>query len=149
MPLIKRYPNRKLYNTETKEYITLDRVADLICQGQEVTVVDHLTGDDLTAVTLTQIIFEQAKRQKNPKATPLLTQLIRMGRQHWQELGWDIIPFIPNGSFDRFIEQLLESYHIPTKGDITRLANELEALTARIEQLSRTKAESRERNQPE
>jgi polyhydroxyalkanoate synthesis regulator protein len=63
MIIIKRYPNRKLYNTEAKQYITLEGVADLIRQGAEIQVVDHASGEDLTAVTLTQIILSR-KRSK-------------------------------------------------------------------------------------
>ena len=59
--IIKRYPNRKLYNTETKRYITLDGISTLIKQSNEVQVLDHTTGEDLTTLTLTQIIFEQEK----------------------------------------------------------------------------------------
>ena len=54
MLVIKRYPNRKLYDTEAKRYITLDGIAELIRQGAEVRVIDHTTDEDLTAVTLTQ-----------------------------------------------------------------------------------------------
>ena len=61
--IIKRYPNRKLYNTDTKTYITLDAIAALIRKGQSVQVVDNATGDDLTALTLSQIIFEQEKKR--------------------------------------------------------------------------------------
>ena len=63
MPVIKRYPNRKLYDTESKRYITLDGIARLIRKGEEVQVIDHTTDEDLTAVTLTQIIFEQEKKK--------------------------------------------------------------------------------------
>ncbi|MGD8735253.1 MAG: polyhydroxyalkanoate synthesis regulator DNA-binding domain-containing protein, partial [Anaerolineae bacterium] len=55
MTRIKRYPNRKLYDTEAKQYITLEGIAALIRQGNEVQVIDHATGEDLTALTLTQI----------------------------------------------------------------------------------------------
>ena len=58
MPVIKRYPNRKLYDTEAKRYITLDGIAELIREGAEVQVVDHTTDEDLTAVT-----FEKALKQ--------------------------------------------------------------------------------------
>ena len=60
--LIKRYPNRKLYNTDAKRYITLDTIAELIRDGNDVEVRDHETGEDLTGVTLSQIIFEREKR---------------------------------------------------------------------------------------
>jgi polyhydroxyalkanoate synthesis repressor PhaR len=63
MPLIKRYPNRKLYDTEAKQYITLEGIAVLIRQGQEIQVIDNATGEDLTALTLTQIILDFGKKQ--------------------------------------------------------------------------------------
>jgi polyhydroxyalkanoate synthesis repressor PhaR len=79
MPIIKRYPNRKLYDTEAKQYITLDGIAVLIRQGQEVVVIDHGTGEDLTAITLSQVIFEQAKRRRGFLPQSVLTGLIQAG----------------------------------------------------------------------
>ena len=79
MSLIKRYPNRKLYNTETKQYITLEAIADLIRQGDEIQVIDHTSGEDLTTVTLTQIIFEQEKKQSGFLPKSVLTGLIQAG----------------------------------------------------------------------
>jgi polyhydroxyalkanoate synthesis repressor PhaR len=79
MPLIKRYPNRKLYDTEAKQYITLDGIADLIRQGEEITVIDHNSGEDLTALTLTQIILEQEKRQSGLLPRSVLAGLIQAG----------------------------------------------------------------------
>ena len=79
MRLIKRYPNRKLYDTEAKRYITLAQIAALIRQGQEVTVVDHTTGEDLTALTLTQVIMEQEKRRAGFFPQSVLTGLIQAG----------------------------------------------------------------------
>lgn len=79
MLIIKRYPNRKLYNTEAKQYITLEGIAEQIRKGKEVQVIDHATGEDLTAVTLTQIILEQEKKQSGLLSNTLLTSLIRAG----------------------------------------------------------------------
>jgi len=79
MAVIKRYPNRKLYDTEAKQYITLEGIADLIRQGQEVQVVDHATGEDVTAITLAQIIAEQEKRRTGFLPQAVLTGLIRSG----------------------------------------------------------------------
>ncbi len=79
MPVIKRYPNRKLYDTEAKQYITLEGIATLIREGEEVRVVDHATGEDLTAVTLTQIIFEQEKKRSGFLPQAVLTSLIQAG----------------------------------------------------------------------
>ena len=65
MPLIKRYANRKLYDTESKRYITLDGIAEMIRQQQDVKVVDHETGEDITALTQAQIIFEQERKLRS------------------------------------------------------------------------------------
>jgi polyhydroxyalkanoate synthesis repressor PhaR len=86
MPVIKRYPNRKLYDTEAKQYITLDGIATLIRQGQEVQVLDHASGEDLTAVTLTQIIFEQQKKQRGFLPQAVLTGLIQAGGERMSTL---------------------------------------------------------------
>ncbi len=77
--LIKRYPNRKLYNTDAKRYITLDTIAELIRDGNDVEVRDHETGEDLTGVTLSQIIFEREKKDSGYLPSVLLTNLIRTG----------------------------------------------------------------------
>lgn len=79
MIVIKRYPNRKLYDTSVKRYITLDGIADLIRDGQEVQVQDYNTGEDLTALTLTQIIFEQEKKNSGFLPRSVLTGLVKAG----------------------------------------------------------------------
>ncbi len=79
MRLIKRYPNRKLYDTEAKQYITLAGIAGLIRQGAEVQVVDHATDEDLTALVLTQIIAEQEKKRRGFLPQSVLAGLIRAG----------------------------------------------------------------------
>lgn len=79
MLVIKRYPNRKLYDTEAKKYITLDGIAQLIRDGQEVQILDHSSGEDLTTLTLTQIIFEQEKKKSGFLPRPVLTGLIQAG----------------------------------------------------------------------
>jgi polyhydroxyalkanoate synthesis repressor PhaR len=79
MPVIKRYPNRKLYNTETKQYITLEEISNLIREGAEVEVLDHTSGEDLTTVTLTQIIFELEKKQSGFLPRSILSGLIQAG----------------------------------------------------------------------
>jgi len=81
MLVIKRYPNRKLYNTEENKYINLDTLASMIRDGQEIQVVDNVTGEDLTAVTLTQIIMEREKKEGEFLPRTLLTELIQAGGQ--------------------------------------------------------------------
>jgi len=79
MLIIKRYPNRKLYDTEKKQYVTLERIAMSIREGRDVQVVDHSTNEDLTTVTLSQIIFEQEKKQSGFVPQSVLAGLIRSG----------------------------------------------------------------------
>ena len=86
MPIIKRYPNRKLYDTEAKRYVTLDSITQMIHEGQEVQVVDHETGEDLTNLTLSQIIFEQEKKGSGLLPRALLTNLVRAGGDTFEQV---------------------------------------------------------------
>jgi polyhydroxyalkanoate synthesis repressor PhaR len=61
--IIKRYANRKLYDTQTSHYVTLEQIAEMIRNGEEIRVLDNTTKEDLTSVTLAQIIFEEEKRK--------------------------------------------------------------------------------------
>jgi polyhydroxyalkanoate synthesis repressor PhaR len=79
MSTIKRYPNRKLYDTDAKRYITLDEITALVRGGAEVTVIDHESGEDVTSLTLTQIILEQEKKKSGYLSTSTLANLIRSG----------------------------------------------------------------------
>ncbi|HLE16205.1 MAG TPA: polyhydroxyalkanoate synthesis regulator DNA-binding domain-containing protein [Anaerolineales bacterium] len=74
---IKRYPNRKFYNPDARQYITLEGIAGLIRQGREVQVIDHASGEDLTTLVLTQIILEQEKRQSGFMPISVLTGLVQ------------------------------------------------------------------------
>lgn len=83
--VIKKYGNRRLYDTSASRYVNLEDVAELIRQGAEVQVVDAKTGDDLTRVTLTQIIVEDAKEQPSGLPLELLRQLIVASDQARQD----------------------------------------------------------------
>ncbi len=83
--VIKRYTNRKLYDTEESRYVTLEEIAQMIKGGAEVKVVDNRTKEDLTSVTLAQIIFEEEKKtSKVGLAT--LRDMIRHGGEVAQRL---------------------------------------------------------------
>lgn len=75
--IIKRYENRKLYDTESCKYISLEEIASLIRQGIDVQVVDNVTDADITTQTLTQVIFEEGKKGRNPLSTEVLHDVIR------------------------------------------------------------------------
>ena len=76
--IVKRYANRKLYDTERSCYVTLEDISTMIKAGEEVRVVDNKSGEDLTTVTFAQIIFE-AEKKKNFMPMGLLRDLIRDG----------------------------------------------------------------------
>lgn len=76
--IIKKYANRRLYNTETSSYVTLDHLADMIKGGEEFVVRDAKTSEDLTRAVLTQIIFEKETREKNMLPITFLRQLISL-----------------------------------------------------------------------
>jgi polyhydroxyalkanoate synthesis repressor PhaR len=77
--LIKRYGNRKMYDMQDSRYVTLDHVAEMVRRGEDPRIVDNESGEDLTAVTFAQIIFEQAKRKNGVLGLPVLRRLIQQG----------------------------------------------------------------------
>jgi len=83
--VIKKYPNRRLYDTAASKYINLEDIASFVRNGKDVQVVDAQTGEDVTRVTLTQIIMDDAKQQPTGLPLEMLKQLIistdRMGRE--------------------------------------------------------------------
>ena len=83
--VIKRYTNRKLYDTVESRYVTLEEIAEMIKAGAEVKIVDNRTKDDLTSVTLAQIIFEEEKKTSKMSLKTLLG-LIRQGGEAAQHL---------------------------------------------------------------
>src|SRR5438309_801914 len=74
--VIKRYTNRKLYDTVESRYVTLDEIAHMIKGGAEVKIIDNRSKEDLTSVTLAQIIFEEEKK-KNQMPLSVLREIIR------------------------------------------------------------------------
>src|SRR5574341_2695528 len=83
--VIKRYTNRKLYDTVESRYVTLDEIAAMIRSGAEVKVIDNRTREDLTSITLAQIIFEQEKKSTRTSLSTLLG-LIRQGGDIAQQI---------------------------------------------------------------
>ena len=75
--LIKRYASRRLYNTETSDYVTLEDISEFIRDGREVQIIDLKSGDDLTRQYLLQIIAEHESRGENVLPIPVLTDLVR------------------------------------------------------------------------
>lgn len=82
--VIKRYSNRKLYDPQESRYVTLEELEEMIRAGTELSVVDAATGEDLTSVTLAQIILENERNRRAALPTAFLHQLIKHG-EAWQE----------------------------------------------------------------
>jgi polyhydroxyalkanoate synthesis repressor PhaR len=101
--LIKKYGNRRLYDTGESRYITLDELAQKIRGGNDVRVVDAKTNEDLTQATLTQLILESGSAHRT-LPVPLLTQMIRLGDDSLGEF------------FSRYVTAALEMYLAAKRG---------------------------------
>jgi polyhydroxyalkanoate synthesis repressor PhaR len=77
--ILKKYANRRLYDTVQSAYVTLDEVADMIKSGKEVCALDAKTSEDVTAFVLTQIVLEEARKKNALLPAPLLHMIIRYG----------------------------------------------------------------------
>ncbi|HNU74823.1 MAG TPA: polyhydroxyalkanoate synthesis regulator DNA-binding domain-containing protein [Deltaproteobacteria bacterium] len=95
---LKKYGNRRLYDTARSTYVTLNQVADIIKQGTDVEVVDAKTQEDVTAFILTQIVLEQARRKNALLPVELLHLIIRYGENLLQEF------------FQKYLEQTINGY---------------------------------------
>jgi polyhydroxyalkanoate synthesis repressor PhaR len=96
--VLKKYANRRLYDTETRSFVSLSQVAELVKQGRELEISDDKTGEDVTAFILTQIVLEEAKKKTLLLPVSLLYLLIRYGDSVLSEF------------FDNYLEQTLKNY---------------------------------------
>jgi polyhydroxyalkanoate synthesis repressor PhaR len=138
--LIKKYANRKLYDTERSRYITLEGIADLVRDGHEIQVVDRDTGQDLTQVILSQLVLSVEKRGP--------ARLVDVGADAIHDRGQALMDYVRKtlnvpgdlvnqverrrsdleGMVDEAIERALRRLRIPSRHDI-------EAMNARIDKL--------------
>jgi polyhydroxyalkanoate synthesis repressor PhaR len=84
--VIKRYANRKLYDTQHSRYVTLDQISEMIRAGDDVKIVDNKTKEDLTSVTLAQIIFEEEKKQRSFLPLQAMRNIIQHGGESFSQL---------------------------------------------------------------
>jgi len=137
MRLIKRYPNRKLYDTQIKEYITLKDIAALIRDSQEISIIDNSTGEDLTAITLTQIILEYEKEIGGVIPRSLLADLIQYAGEKFASLTQSKARSLESYNLvDFYVDRAFNKLNIPTQGDIKRLEEQLDDLAAKLEALN-------------
>jgi len=84
--IIKRYANRKLYDTEDSHYVSLHDILDLVRSGEDVEVVDSRTGEDLTSVTLAQAMAEEEKTEGSGLPLETFKELIKRGSKSLDEI---------------------------------------------------------------
>lgn len=77
--VIKRYQNRKLYDTHQSCYVTLEEISQMIKNGDDLRVIDNKTKNDITQTTLTQLLYETEKKASAPVPVELLKEIIRRG----------------------------------------------------------------------
>jgi polyhydroxyalkanoate synthesis repressor PhaR len=142
--LIKKYANRKLYDTQMSRYITLEGIADLVRDGHEINVVDRDTGQDLTQVILSQIVLSAEKRGP--------ARLVDAGADAIHDRGQALLDYVRKtlnmpgdlvnqverrrgdleAMVDDAIERALRRLRIPSRHDIDRVNERLDKLTAEL-----------------
>lgn len=155
--LIKKYANRKLYDTRTSRYITLEGIAQLVRDGHEIKVVDRADGRDLTQVTLSQVVLEEEKRGP--------ARLVDAGGEMLHDRGQALLDYVRKtlnvpgdlrnqverrregleSVMDDAIERTLRRLRMPTRKDIDRINERLDRLSAQVKRNGATKAPRRRR----
>ena len=145
--LIKKYANRKLYDTHTSRYITLEGIADLVRDGSEIQVVDRDTGQDLTHVILSQIVLSEEKRGP--------ARLVDAGADAIHDRGQALLDYVRKtlnvpgdlvsqverrrgdleSMVDDAIERALRRLRIPSRHDIDRMNDRIDKLSAQLNRL--------------
>ena len=99
--LIKKYANRRLYDTATSKHVTLDGIHDLIVQGHDVRIIDDTTGEDISRSVLLQIIADREQGGRPMLDTEFLTRILRAYGNPMQDMVGEFL----TRSFDAFIKQ--------------------------------------------
>jgi polyhydroxyalkanoate synthesis repressor PhaR len=117
--LIKRYRNRKLYNTEARRYITLEQIEELIKNQVDIKVIDNSSGQDITATTLSQIIFELEKTRSGFLPLTLLISLVQSGGYKLDEIRQNIFTSLNlSHHYDAEIERRVN--RLVDRGDVSQ-----------------------------
>ena len=115
--IIKRYANRKLYDTEHSRYVTLDQISEMIRAGDDVKIVDNKTKEDLTTVTLAQIIFEEEKKQRSFLPLGAMRNIIQSGGEWFAEAQRRVQSILPGKRKDADGEDAPEDDAPPEEGN--------------------------------
>jgi polyhydroxyalkanoate synthesis repressor PhaR len=160
--LIKRYANRKLYNTASSRYITLKGISELLHEGEDIQVIDNETDQDITSVVLSQILVDDQKQQRPSGPLPgrLLSELIQKGgdtlygalRRSVDDAQENIAEFRDNvrkwiqpprerdvdtseisRAVHQAVERVLRLIDLPTRSDVEALNKNLQRLTGALQ----------------
>ena len=118
MRLIKKYANRKLYDTKAKRYIARHRVAELIKKGEAVKIIDHTSGEDITASVVSQLLGENNSQVKGGVPTGILIQLLRKGGDTLTDYAkkytsiWQSAMTMAEDEIDRLVNRLVKNKEI-------------------------------------
>jgi len=131
--LIKRYENRKLYDTRSRRYITLDGIAHLVVLGEDVRVVDQASGEEITSSVLAQVVFERIRQQTADVPKHMLAQLIRFGSSPSRALEWSApqeVTAQARGEAERIVADLIRRGRL-TLDDALALRKEISDTVSR------------------
>ena len=141
--VIKRYSNRRLYDTDKSQYVNLEKIGEMVRKGQRLQVIDTPTGNDVTNVVLTQIILEEQKDQKEGLPLELLFQLVRRSSSSYMDAMKELMSIGPK-AYEKTMEEM-KSTLVPepdeevrretsTEDEIGALKKRLAEVEAKLEQ---------------
>lgn len=150
--LIKRYENRKLYDTEASAYVSLSDIAHLVRSGETVRIEDNATGEDLTAQTLMQVILEEGKQGQHLLPSDLLHDLLRQSSQALDS-GFDQLKQSMDELVQSSMDQLRRLVQSPRARELERLRTQLLDLESQLadllDEVERRNAANRQRTRNE
>jgi len=114
--VIKKYTNRRLYNTDESKYVKLDEIAEIIRQGNDIKVIDTKTKDNITKEILAQIILEEERNKRDLLPKKLLYQVIRANEEFTRDF------------FENYLNMTMESY-LSYRKVMEKRVNEMEDIT--------------------
>jgi len=142
MRIIKKYANRKLYDTSEKKYVAMNTLADLIKSGEEDTVIDNRNGQDITSAVVSQLLAREKREDNRDDFPGVLIQVLRKG-------GGTIMDYAKNPDnlkvwigkhIDKSINEILGKMNLATRSQINKLNETIDELMKKVEHLERLQA---------
>jgi polyhydroxyalkanoate synthesis repressor PhaR len=142
MRIIKKYANRKLYDTSDKKYVAMNTLADLIKSGEEVTVIDNRNGQDITSVVVSQLLAREKREDGGDDFPGILIQVLRKGSGTLMDYAKNADNFKVwiGKSIDKSISEILGKMNLATRSQINKLHETIDDLMKKVEHLERLQA---------